>query len=354
MMSKSPAERPASPEKVARELQQFVTGNDLQRLARGDSTANLGDSCDPSMPHRDASQRQIPRRWFAIRQIADVRVLRGSRRIRIGIRALLVAAVIACGGLAMKGVLSRGSANSRGGDASGIEPLNTAIESDGEWHNVLFKRPTPLLFQPSNGASWWSYDQDSGQVRIDSVGSAVLQFGVVDAVNYEVVAKIHQSPWTGGIGLFFGCHPTKHSAWRLQTLYVVASEAAVPGGKRSFKIQRQLEFINSIGAVQHAHLCETPISDSILGESSGATLFASHSLRFVVRNSKLAGVWFDTDSLPDLIPTPTFVGMEFQLESFSISPADSAGGFGLFCNRGAGTIMEARYRILKGDANHGS
>ena len=338
MMAKLPGERPAAG-KLARELEPFAAGSDLQRFARGDLIANLGDAAEPARAAAGAGGKH-GRRWFAMPHAAFARLAGNSRRTRIGMAVLLLAALIACGGLALNRVFLRGPADPTGPSAegqAGFSPLSHDAESDGPWQNALSKRPKELLCENRN-QSWWMFEHDNSPVSVNSSGRTVLQLGTIAAENYEVLAMLNQNPWNGGIGLFFGCHPAVGGESRLQALCVSPALGPGPSFTTILQLGRRLETISGqrVGSLRVV-LAAQRIDNLTSNDRQ------NHCLRFVVRAGKLAEIWFDNESLSDVLPEP---GPNFPPDH-QIRREDAVGGFGLYASHGAGTLLECRFRLLK-------
>ncbi len=324
MIAKSPTDRPASPGKIARELERFAVGSDLERLARGDSTANL-DAADSALA--------LPRK---------------SRR-----RTALLALV----GLTLGGVLTAGFLMFRSKrDANieaqqGIPPTNLstlAVElQNGDWQNLLTKKPTELLFEhAADGTSWWEYDQATGHIRFNSPRRTLLQLGATGSPNYELSATFNQTQFTGYFGLFFGCHPA-------------------PGGVLHYQCL-EIKRIGRIGGTVPPIFCVDRQNETIVGQARGPTTFGlsqdviknpiraggSHTLKLRVENRRLAAVWFDAERLPEIVNYFDIQAAQ-RHDGTHVGPEDAIGGFGIYGEMSAATVLDASYKTFIGESSHG-
>lgn len=322
MIAKSPTDRPASPGKVARELERFAAGSDLERLARGESTSNLGDAEPNATPSATGRRNR-------------------SRRARIAVVGLIFAAVFGLGFFLVN------AKRPIDGTPNALGPLSLSFElRKGGWESVLTKRPTELLFShAANGASWWNYDQDSGQIHFNSPTRLVLQLGSTSASDYELMATFNQTPWTGNVGLFFGCHAPKSGALRFQSLSIkpaAESNVAAPTG---FFVDREIQLVVGNERGTTGGVARDSIKNPLRQE-------LNHTLKIRVRGGKLTEVTFDAERLPKLVKGVGDTAYT-QRGGGKIGPEDGVGGFGIYTWDGSATVLDAYFRLVKGENAHG-
>jgi eukaryotic-like serine/threonine-protein kinase len=194
MLAKDPARRFATPHEVAQALQPFAHGCDCKKLlARArqcQGTATRPTALDAQAiyaPTLTATRARGPIRWPAI----------------LGVCGLLAAA------LAVAFVLLGGDP---GDDASGNDAKANAIiepvPQPGAWFNLLKREPAKLLWQDYKHNHKFLFSPDKSELMVYVPNESLLSFAKTDRAGYRVQIGISQVRWDGGVGLFFGYHPT--------------------------------------------------------------------------------------------------------------------------------------------------
>lgn len=165
LLAKNPDGRYQAPQELARALEPFAVGADLQNLdVRLQPTA--------ASPGRSSTLPVTPP---------------GGKRRRWFMAASVVLVLLACGAAFVAfGVLPHG----RGG-----EPTDP--------NDLLACPPAVLVWQAQGKDNWWKHDPKQRQLRVDCSGIGLFQLADVDAESFELEVTVYQNPWVGGIGVFF-------------------------------------------------------------------------------------------------------------------------------------------------------
>ncbi|MEX0717794.1 MAG: serine/threonine-protein kinase [Planctomycetaceae bacterium] len=74
----------------------------------------------------------------------------------------------------------------------------------GVWHPLLNRPPEEILWRPSEYSNY-RFDPHSRRLYVNCDTAGMLSFG-----SYVLRLDIYQNQWTGGVGLFFGCHEEEY------------------------------------------------------------------------------------------------------------------------------------------------
>jgi eukaryotic-like serine/threonine-protein kinase len=168
LLAKDPAGRYQVPQEVARALEPFAAGADLEELAvrlqpaaAAEVTPEGGGT--PTAPAPGGKWR----RWL--------------------VAASVVLALLA-GGAAFVTfvVLPR---------RPGAEPADP--------HDLLARPPAVLVWPEQGEDNRWEHDPKKRQLRVDCSDIGLFQLAEVDAEGFELEVTVFQNPWVGGVGVFF-------------------------------------------------------------------------------------------------------------------------------------------------------
>ncbi len=319
LMAKSPEDRPDNPATVLHDLKSLTSKCDLKQLVAAGISGGASSGAIPVVKLARPSSRHRSKSKLGS-------ALGGRARWLTAIIAAIGLAILAATFPRLKALVAGGEPDPTSGFVLPAPKLATDAEAAGPWQNLLLNRPNPLFFNSSNPAHWWMHDAASNQLRY-STGQAILQLGTTQEKNYEILLTIGAQPWSGSVGAFIGCHPLGPDAWQFQAILV--NQMNMPNQAVSYNIQRINENTAKHEKNYGARL-EAPVTFNGHGP---------HRLRLVVRNSKLAGVWLDDTEIPEILDNVD--GLTDLNAEYGV------GGFGLACERSSGTLLDARFRVLK-------
>jgi tRNA A-37 threonylcarbamoyl transferase component Bud32 len=323
MMAKSPSDRPATAGNVASELAAFTTGSDLRALAAGPAGANTSGAGR----FKATGRQRFLRRCRTIVE-SSTHGLRRALPKNVALVALL--AVIAAGAYPTWRAVFPPAANHPSRIHYSVPVLDTDKEAAGAWQDLLDSAPKEFWRRGLVGlGDWWMQDADTSQVRFQSTQALSLQFGSTTEPNYELMITLSTNWSSGKTGLFFGGQFVEDGTPKFQAVYIEIQHAGATGVTEA-TIGRQLESGHDV-------------TQGLASEPLHRTIAGSHSLRIVVRNSTLAAVWFDDVACPGLLTRAPASGTAIEAP-----PEYSVGAFGFYVNGASGTVLDARFRILKG------
>jgi serine/threonine protein kinase len=259
-------------------------------------------------------------------QAGSTASLRGLRRRQIVIAGVLLACLTVAAVLYFLGDWLRpGIPDSKG--ATTLETANERLEPD-QWHPLLTKIPTRLEWPA--GATM-EYKPSERELDISScAGLGLNAFGETNAKRYRLRVNISQTPFTGNIGVFFGCRETKTDGGHkrvFQILEIRAKPDSQPAQKQLIWKTFELTFDsegNVLGRIANdngRHSRPLQISPS------------GNSLEIAIGPGRLEAVIWENVNLTE---------MRDGIENDPI-PFDPTGQFGIYTNNSSGVFKNAQY-----------
>jgi hypothetical protein len=73
----------------------------------------------------------------------------------------------------------------------------------GEWTDMLDREPVVVVWQRGSPNSWSDFNPERRTLNVSSQDLGMVRLGEVNAVKYDMEVTFSQTPWTGGVGVFF-------------------------------------------------------------------------------------------------------------------------------------------------------
>jgi serine/threonine protein kinase len=203
MLAKNPADRVATAAEVALALEPFARGADLPALANAlpaaeattappragalttshsppvgrAATWSRGESPAPPAPPRPRSTR---RRWLAATAAGTLLAALGAGAVLLRRRAPKT-------------------------DDDGKEPaVSEPPLKPNVWNPLLGREPETLRWPPPPTNSYKDYRAAEQELRVHCQDLGLLKLGESKHARYKLAVTLHQNPWAGNVGLFFG------------------------------------------------------------------------------------------------------------------------------------------------------
>jgi hypothetical protein len=244
-------------------------------------------------------------------------------RLKVLLVAAVILAVVGLPAVVMLTALPRG-ATAKEAVRKPVEELTPHTS-----HALLDLPPTELMWLTKPGMAHWHLDAPLHQLWVfnDDGDRGLLKVGEAGRGGYTISTKLHQTPWTGGIGIFFGYHETVHDgrpAAQFQYLRLTAPEAK--------DLDRRLSARRGLMIYPHR-------SDGVVGsihyQYDTARLPEARTpyppLELVVSARGLVRVVWDEHHGLDLLEPKGLVVPE---------KADYYGAFGVMCCQGSGAFRD--------------
>jgi len=324
MMAKAPSDRFATPAEVARALLPFCQEQNTEfyreELAEG-TTFPWGEvkkATEPALTARPVPNPTRP----------------PSRRWRGYVAVLVVVGVVGAlvWGLGSVSVDAGGESLSRPSTSLAVPPIPTGVT-----HNVLGRPPTLLMFPNRRQENTSEYLPWSSRYKVNTHDTALVQFGKVDRMNYQLQIGIKQNRWEGGVGVYIGCHEEligNQPRTCLQVLSLERQNAANPK-ERWFLRRSRMALKGTDGGLEIR-------AENTLGFSFVDPLRSDQecTLTIEVGPFGLEDIRWDGAHLPNLI-TP-------ELDRH-FTQAYYSGGFGVFVRESSASFGNAKIIIPDGE-----
>jgi serine/threonine protein kinase len=182
LLAKKPAERYATPRDLVGALEPFALGVELAGLVERGPDAESGQSPTQTFNSTEAS---TPRRK--------------GQRLR-----LFVVTCVAVGLLGLLGAYTLWPTTAVQTDPMTRQgPSRGADLGPGAQADLLAEAPIELLWPAKTEGSRWEYDRHSHLLWLHCLGRGLLQLASIRGERYEFEIALSQTPWAGGVGLFF-------------------------------------------------------------------------------------------------------------------------------------------------------
>jgi hypothetical protein len=204
----------------------------------------------------------------------------------------------------------------------------------GAWHALLDRPPTEV-FWPQDNFSNWIPSPALHQVSAQCNHQGLLQLGTIDSDSYSVRVGIHQSRWTGGIGVFFGLRESVHKespSLRYQFLEIRSKKRG--DEPATFNVTRGLTEVTQTARGTRAFDSWTLCAASMPEPTD------EQVLEFQVRDLTLQAVMLNGSELPNLLSA--FGNQLPEAE-------DYRGAFGVVASHSSSTIRNAELKIHAGE-----
>lgn len=327
-LRKDPAERPSTPDEFSTRLAPHCAGADLKLLVDPPSELDLEGEFRPSLAYArtrlvdpvDGGTAQPRNRSVPPRPLGLV--------ARIGSGLLATAIIVAL-------ALAYWPEDSKRDDVVPPEPpFELPFDLDalpaGRWYDLLERAPREDVWPDSTQGSRWRHEE-SRELQIDNrVRRALLALGETTSESYTLRVHVHQTDWTGDVGIYFGDHPAPEEGEdcrRAQYFRLLPRSERVGGG-----------FV-----VERGHLIIHP--DDVLGLDVDTTGIESHTVSDVygeeileirVERGQLGAVFLGGIELTPL-HHPN-VNAQFGRE-------DYAGTLGIYIGRATADFHTAQFRV---------
>jgi serine/threonine protein kinase len=330
MTASGSGQRYDTPREAAEALAPFAAGSDVRKLLpaqeRPSSTLLASDSVtkEALSPASATPAPPVPPET-ELRPVPPAR----SRRWRI---AAAAAAVLV---LAVAGVLAfwprqEPVTDDRPRVFDELAPL--------QWHDLLDRPPTPVLWIPGDGKSIWVFNKPLQQLNVNTNADSLFQLGETQQGNWKLQVNLVQTRWTGGFGLYLGYRTTdlpvqppqddRAIVAQFQFLKLQARPAA--NGGSTFELQRGIGLVRVNSNNQRAVDTEVRAGQMVEPPESDQTLEVE------VVDSALHSVKFGGKALDKLADTRA---------NKKFDRRDYRGGLGFFNSVADATFRQARFLI---------
>jgi serine/threonine protein kinase len=332
MTAKDPADRPATPAEVAKALEPFCQGADLAALAR-DTMAMPMPVANPDGPTAEAGAT------FPFQPVAaGPKVSAGlqpprPRRYRL---AACVAGFLGVLGVALVAFYQPWAGNPEHAPANppqvpaGVRGPARQIDPAG-WQNLLLKQPVKR-FWVAGLDDVFDFQPENERLRIHSTKQVLVQLGETNAQAYKLQVGFRQTPWIGGIGVYFGGRPRPGpgaESFRCQVITLYP-----PDQKNNFRLVRLTASTVPKSPVDMPRLHTDEFAKSPLLSKPGN---AEQLLEIEVRPFGLANVRWNGELCGDLVNKKV---------SEYAAQLDERGEFGIYNARGFVVVSTARYMAV--------
>ncbi|HYV38504.1 MAG TPA: serine/threonine-protein kinase [Gemmataceae bacterium] len=204
MLAKDPAQRFATPQELADALTPLAAGSDCRKLAvvakqRAEAGGLEAEPATRSLRETAGYQSATPATRSGPKG-------GGFANWRPRKRWPFVAAgIVLIAGTTMA-VMFGGGQQAKDDQTPPKQPVTPQPLIPGKWHDVLDHEPTKLFWQDPRLDHSLVYVKDRQQVHVDVPFVSMLAFGKTADAGYRIQLRMRQTVWTGGVGLFFGCH----------------------------------------------------------------------------------------------------------------------------------------------------
>jgi serine/threonine protein kinase len=325
MVAKDPANRPATPEEVARALEPFCQGANLGALAREARARHRPEAPtildSPGDPHAAPDAPETPGKREG--RLARLLVVAGRWR-----RTFLAAVL----GLLAVALVLFSQTWPGGRKPTGPEPPDgpkSPAEPSG-WQRVLTEPPIKRVWTPAVEALL-THDPKKETLIIQSPRVALIRLGETKAREYKLEIGFRQVPWTGGIGVYFAGRPEptpKDFQFQWIQLRTVA-----PNINRSFKLVRGVGLIrqqpDANPEVPMMEFASTPLTQHLENQE--------HLLELVVRSRGVLRVRWNAELCRELT----------SADSEPAGIIDCRGEFGIYCIGSSVTVSTARIQPIQ-------
>ena len=195
--------------------------------------------------------------------------------------------------------------------------------------DLLSRPPTVIRWPAPPSHSQWRLDETERALWVASDNHALLALGEspADGRRYTVEVSVHQFPWVGGMGIFFGGHKVQvHGKPCFRYQQVEIESFRDQQGLEMFVLRRRaVNYILELGIPDTQMLPATPIL---------APTPTEHRLSITVGPDGLRAVGWDDQKFPDLLKRMVDDGLE---------PEDFHGIFGVVNWQGSSIFRNATY-----------
>jgi eukaryotic-like serine/threonine-protein kinase len=240
MLAKDPAHRPTTPAEVAEALQPFCRGANLAALVL-DTMAlprprTLADHPTQSADATPGTHDTGPGpKSTAVPQLLRSPVTRH--------RMAWIAASVGLVALALTALLQPWAwVPDEQAPNPGVGPLpgqgQAQVPAPGGWQNLLAKPPLKRFWKENNLVHKLQYDPNPEQLWVTTTAAALVRLGQTDAPAYKLHIGFRQTPWVGGVGVYFGGHPAPApDVFRCQ---LISMRKFKPKDKLPFGLERSM------------------------------------------------------------------------------------------------------------------
>jgi serine/threonine protein kinase len=325
MLAKSPAERFAEPVEVAERLTPFTKGHNLSALAakvRAKERQLVGDTPDAGRPATKLGSSSLA-----------AAAARWSRSRRPWVAAALLLLTLGSGLNLTVNFWREPTASpylESVHQPADVDRQPPAPLAPGVWRDLLEQPPTRLLWPSERFNPRLYYDEGKREITVTCQGNALLALGETKELDFQIEMDMHQNPWAGNVGLFFGYQDTIYQGRPTKKYQLLRFQHA--GRQPS----------TYIFAWQQLFCHDTP-GFYDCGGMGASELFQldpqHHRVRMTVQGGQLVRVTWDGTALPRLSTA------EASLPP--TSPTEYHGTFGIFLERSHGLFRHVRYRFGK-------
>ncbi|MCL4201697.1 MAG: protein kinase [Pirellulaceae bacterium] len=196
------------------------------------------------------------------------------------------------------------------------------------WVRLLEFEPREV-FWPQDGLSNWFYSPQQEQITLQSNHIGLLELGEVHRANYRIQIGLQQPRWDGGIGVFFGLHPTTvDDRPGLTYQFLMLTCPRRDGANREYRLTRGIERVFVSDAQERQFQSQQLMSENVdvtQGEQIFELCVENHDLKAILWNGKVLS------------------RIHTVLAGHSFTEEDFVGGFGVVAQTTSGTVREARF-----------
>lgn len=117
-------------------------------------------------------------------------------------------------------------------------PPNIPVPERGKWFSLLKRPPKFLAWPMDEQNSSWEHRPEKNELRVICDDFALIKLGEIKSGDFEFRLRMHQSPWVGGIGVFFGLQTVELDGVSIQRLQMIRLYPASSQLQKKFAVQR--------------------------------------------------------------------------------------------------------------------
>jgi hypothetical protein len=204
MLAKLPGDRVATAAAVALALEPFARGADLPALATtvpADQAASGPPRAGAVTTSHSPEVGKAPT-WSRVTPPAPAAPARPTTTRRRWLAAAAAGTLLAALGGAGAVLLRRPAPQPD--EKEKDPPVTEPPLKPGVWNPMLGREPATLRWPPAPTNSYQDYRAEEKELRANCQDVGLLKLGESKSGRYKVAVTLHQNPWAGNVGLFFG------------------------------------------------------------------------------------------------------------------------------------------------------
>jgi serine/threonine protein kinase len=336
MLAKNPADRVATAAEVAVALEPFARGANLQVLVTSLPAAEVTTGTPRAGAVTTSHSPEVAKAptWSHGKPPAPPPPPQRTTRRRWLVAAAAGSVLAALG--ATGAVLLRRPVTKPDDDGKD-PPLIDQPPKPNVWNPLLKLEPETLRWPASAANSFKEHRAAERELRVTCEDAGLLKLGETKASRYQLAVTLHQNPWVGHVGLFFG-HQTAQlpdgPAERYHFVWLIPDKRK----DAATYLRADWQFMQHLGPPGK----QRDVSEGFQTSEPFLPSAKPHRLLVSVGPQGLESVlWGDaTDRPPKLVE---LIGPNVRRKPRPAKPGTSHGSFGVYVRSGNGVFRDAAY-----------